>query len=422
MFAAIHIPDIADRGPADLLAIAQSFSPLVEQTASDTVVIPIEGLRRLLGPPHQIASEIARLSSERDLIGNIGIAANPDTAILAARNLAGVTIIARGDEAKYLGQFRIDTLPIAPETYEVLNRWGIHTLEDFSALPEDGIHERLGAAAVYLQQLARGTANRPLNPVAAGTSYRERFELEYPVELMEPLSFILARLLNELCGRLESHSMATTELRLVLDLERARANERRLQLPFATRDAKSLLKLLQFDLEAHPPEAPVTAVALAVTPVDARVIQTGLFVPQAPEPEKLELMLTKIRAMVGAANVGSPQLLDTHRPDAWRMEQTVSAQSAGVRAAVRRTRLAFRYFTPVLKARVEIDSGMPRRVFAQPVHGNVLHAAGPWRTSGDWWREAWDRDEWDIALNDGGLYRIYLDRPVERWFVEGAYD
>jgi protein ImuB len=156
--------------------------------------------------------------------------------------------------------------------------------------------------------------------------------------------------------------------------------------------------------------------------VDARVIQTGLFVPQAPEPEKLELMLTKIRAMVGAANVGSPQLLDTHRPDAWRMEQTVSAQSAGVRAAVRRTRLAFRYFTPVLKARVEIDSGMPRRVFAQPVHGNVLHAAGPWRTSGDWWREAWDRDEWDIALNDGGLYRIYLDRPVERWFVEGAYD
>ena len=422
MFAAIHIPNISEHGQEDLLAVARTFSPLIEITARDTVVIPVAGLRKLIGPPHQIASEIARRASERHLIGNIGIASNPDTALLAARNLGGVTLIPKGDEAKYIGAFRIETLPIEPETFEVLDRWGVRTLEDLSVLPDDGIHERLGAAAVYLLQLARGTADRPLRPILDGTSYEERFELEYPVELLEPLLFILSRLVNELCARLNQHSMATTEIRLKLELERAEPNERKLQLPFATRDAKSLLKLLQFDLEAHPPSDPIMAVTLALEPVDPRVVQHGLFVRPAPEPEKLELTLTKIRGMVGVNNAGSPELLDTWRPGAWRMGPVVAGKQGAITNA-RSPRIAFRHFTPVLKARVELKAEKPARIFAERVYGNVLEAAGPWRTSGDWWRETiWDRDEWDVGLNDGGVYRIYLDRPVHQWFVEGAYD
>jgi protein ImuB len=422
MFAAIHVPKPGEQGAADLLEVARTFSPLVEQTDGNTVVLPVAGLRRLIGSPHQIASEISRRAAERHITGNIGIAVNPDTAILAARNLPGVTIIPKGGESKYIGAFRIETLPIDVETCEVLDRWGVRTLEDFSALPDDGIHERLGPAAVYLLQLARGTTDRPLRPILSGTSYEERFELEYPVELLEPLLFILGRLVNELCGRLDRHSMSTTELRLRLELERAEPNDRTLQLPFATRDAKALLKLLQFDLEAHPPSAPIVAVNLAVSPVDPRVVQNGLFVPAAPEPEKLELTLTKIRGMVGIANAGAPELLDTHRPNAWRMRPP-DLSAAQLRPGTGSIRLAFRYFTPVLKARVELKQERPARIFAERVYGNVLEAAGPWRTSGDWWRDtAWDRDEWDIGLNDGGVYRIYLDRPVRQWFVEGSYD
>jgi protein ImuB len=50
----------------------------------------------------------------------------------------------------------------------------------------------------------------------------------------------------------------------------------------------------------------------------------------------------------------------------------------------------------------------------------VLNAAGPWRSSGDWWTTTiWNRDEWDIALSNGSLYRIYSD---PHWFIEGSYD
>jgi protein ImuB len=422
MYAAIHIPNAGPHTSADLVEVARSFSPLVEITAPETVVLPVAPLRRLIGPPHQIASEIARRASEFGLTGNIGIAQNPDTAILAARNLHGVTIIPRGAESKYIGEFRIETLPIEPETYEILTRWGVRTLEDFSVLPDNGVTERLGPAASYLQQLARGAVHRPLKPAPLGISYEDRFELEHELSLLEPLLFILSRLVNELVARLTSQSMATTELRLTLDLANRESHRRTLKLPFPTRDARMMVKLMQLDLDAHPPGAPVLAVTLAVEPVEPRIVQHGLYVPPAPEPEKLELTMTKIRSMVGDANAGSPRLLDTHRPGAWEMIP-VQPVAGGENRASRSARLAFRYFSPVLEARVEIRSDRPARIFAPGVYGTVLEAAGPWRTSGGWWTaDPWDRDDWDIGLNNGGLYRIYLKRPVEAWFVEGAYD
>jgi hypothetical protein len=53
----------------------------------------------------------------------------------------------------------------------------------------------------------------------------------------------------------------------------------------------------------------------------------------------------------------------------------------------------------------------------------VVAAAGPWRTEGDWWLAgAWARDEWDVALNDGGVYRLCRDASGARWYLDGSYD
>jgi protein ImuB len=423
MYACVHIPGATAETSAALLEVAKTFSPLVEVDGAGTVVVPVGALRRLIGGPHEIASEIARRAHERGLDGHIGIAANPDTAILAARNRPGVTVIARGEEARYVGEFRLDTLPLDGDAYDVMNRWGIRTLDEFGALPETGIAERFGATGVYLQKLARGGADRPLRTVYDAAVFCERFELDHGLRLLEPLLFVLARLLNELCAKLTAHGFATADVRLALEIEGGGEVTRGVRMPYPSRDAKAMLKLLQLDLEAHPPGAPVTAVAIEVVPVEPRTVQGGLFVPLAPEPEKLELTLAKIRAMVGERNVGSPELQNTHRPGGW----VISGQwrpSGEWRVTSGESRLAFRYFSPGLKARVELREGMPKRVDAERgIYGLVMQAAGPWRTSGDWWRlDPGDRDEWDIGLNNGAVYRICLERPAERWVVEGAYD
>jgi protein ImuB len=151
------------------------------------------------------------------------------------------------------------------------------------------------------------------------------------------------------------------------------------------------------------------------------VVQHGLFLPPAPEPQKLELTLARIAKLVGERNVGCAELLDTHRPGAFRMQRFLFA--AGVREKKAAGRLALRVYRPALRASVQASGGHPARVAADGVRGKVLALAGPWRTSGDWWREdAWSRDEWDLALSDGALYRVYRDRRDGEWYVEGSYD
>jgi protein ImuB len=74
-------------------------------------------------------------------------------------------------------------------------------------------------------------------------------------------------------------------------------------------------------------------------------------------------------------------------------------------------------------AQVIVVNGRPVRVTSPLVNGRVVMAKGPWRTSGDWWTpEAWNRDEWDVAVESGALYRLFLEIDSGRWFVEGSYD
>jgi len=201
------------------------------------------------------------------------------------------------------------------------------------------------------------------------------------------------------------------------------------------------MQLLLLDTEMHPPSAGVTAVSISCEPVKPRVLQNGLFVPLAPAPDKLELTLARLAKLVGEQNIGSPALLDTHRPDAFSMKRFTLQSNSDVRKPRRKSNwqsaignrqsvLGFRMFRPPLRAIVQADHGWPTQISAwskhRSVYGNVVSLAGPWRTMGDWWRDdRWARDEWDVTLERSGqqaVYRIYRELKTDVWFVEGNYD
>jgi protein ImuB len=438
MFACLH-------GTGNLAAVAGDFSPLVEMTAPDTVAFDVAGLDRLFGAAQTLAAAIARRAAETGVRASVALAANPDAAICAARGFPGVSIVPQGDEAKFLERLPVALLRPSDSLRETLERWGIHRFRELAALPPLGIAERLGAEGLQLRELARGEAERKLVPTEEAARFEDEIELEYPVELLEPLEFLLARLLNGLTTRLATRGLATDELRLRLHLETRAVHERTLRLPVASVDRQSFLKLLRLDLAAHPPAAPIERIQLGVNPVKPQTAQGGLFVPAAPEPVKLELTLARIQAIVGEGRAGCPELLDTHRPDAFRLKKTggLTTLSQGAALAPRgqcclspapycaawtvpsvpRTAplLAFRMYRPPRLASVTLASGQPSFLAADGIRGLILERAGPWRTSGDWWTgDAWARDEWDIALSDGALYRIYCE--LRGWFVEGSYD
>lgn len=412
MFACLH-------GSGALTALALEFSPTVEESGPGTVTLDVSGLDRLFGLPQDVAAAIARRAAEISVKTSIALAANPDAAICAARGFAGISIIPYGDEAKFLGSLPLSLLAPSEELCETLERWGIRYFQDLAALPPLGIAERLGPEGLRLRELARGEAERKLQPIEEPLRFADGIELDYPVELLEPLAFVLARLLNGLATRLATRALATNELRLRLDLENRATNERTLRLPVPTLDTKALLKLLQLDLAAHPPQAPVEKVWMEVMPVKPQAAQSGLFVPVAPEPVKLEITLARIQAIVGEGRVGAAELVDTHRPGAFRMRDFGEAQESGT--PPRRASMALRMYRPPRPARVTLVSSRPGFIAAQGIHGKVVELAGPWRSSGDWWTtEPWSSDEWDIALSDGGLYRLCCN--PRGWFVEGSYD
>ncbi len=405
MFACVH----RETASTALPAVAESFAPVFEMSGPGTVVFDIGGLRRLYGSPRDIAEAIAKRAGAG---ANVAVAANVETAILAARNFSGVTVI-HGNDAEALAPLGIETLPLTPEMWETLDSWGIRTLADFANLPPLGIAARLGPEGVQLQDLARGAMERPLRLHQLSVPYRDRIELEHPVELLEPLLFLIARILNDLCARLESQALAASEISVRLDLENKTEHVRTLRLPLPTRDSRSILKLLQLDLEAHPPVAPMLAVSLALEAVQPRRVQRDIFLPPTPEPDKLELTLARIRAFAGEENVGVPELLDTHRPrpfqlavrppvaghEAGRSGRSWSGALQGGVSAAHETassaaapraelKIATRYFRPPIAASVRCDGPRPLRVDALDIHGNVVTAAGPWRTCGDWWTTA----------------------------------
>jgi protein ImuB len=398
------------------------------------------------------------------------------------------------------------------EILETLERWGVRNLRALAALPEVALAERLGQEGLRLQKLARGEIRRPLVVAEPPLRFEEAAELEYPVDGLEPLAFLLNRMLEQLCARLAARALATNELKLRLELEASTEDRvigrsgdrvienpaqitgspdhqmtRCLRLPVPMLDAKVFLKLLQLDLQAHPPQAPATKVWLRAEPAEPRRAQNGLFVPEAPEAEKLELTITRIKKVVGTsrqaavasrqenqestienrqcsseARVGSPEMVDTHRPDAFRMkpfavgegvrgtgklrpiecssgeapEPTATRHNAegtalgGERAPSSNSSItALRVFRPALAAVVTVREGKPAQVASAErptMRGEVVWCAGPWRSSGEWWTEqAWRREEWDVAVrNEEGvaLYRVYRDEIKGKWWVEGSYD
>ena len=415
MFACLH-------GHGDLTALAFEFSPAVERTAETTVTFDVSGLERLFGLPQDIGQAIGRRAAELRIQASLALAMNPDAAVCAARGFSGISIVPQGDEAKFLARLPLAVLSPSAELLETLERWGIRRFEDLAALPPLGIAERLGPEGLKLRELARGEAERKLVPLEDPLRFEDAIDLEYPVELLEPLAFLLARLINGLTTRLAARGLATDELRLHLRLQNLSIHERVLRLPVPSLDPKALLKLLELELDAHPPAAPVVRVWMGMNPARPRAAQAGLYVPAAPEPVRLELTLARIRALVGQERVGYAELLDTHRPDAFRREKQPRAAVRGSGPSRgREGALAFRMFRPARPARVELSSGQPGFVAAAGIRGRVLEYAGPWRSSGDWWTaDAWQRDEWDIALSNGALYRLFCS--PRGWFVEGEYD
>src|SRR6266702_2889662 len=301
-------------------------------------------------------------------------------------------------------------------------RWGLRTIGDLARLPAAGLAERLGPEGPRLLRLARGEDDGLFIPTAAPVAFEMTLELDWPVDGLEPLSFLLARVLEPLCAGLVARGRRAATLTVDLGLVDGSTHRRALRPAAPSGEPRTWRTLVLLDLEVHPPRDAVQAITVRAEPTPARAVQFSLLDPAQPSPERLAETMARLHSWTAGGRGGAAALLDTHRPGAFAVGTFAPGPVTPRAAAPGSPRVALRAFRPPRPARGAVRDGAPAVVAAAGVRDAVVAHAGPWRASGDWWDVAWSREEWDVALLAGGVYRIFRDRLREAWFVEGELD
>ena len=447
MFASLYRPpspgeDRAAGSAMALVEIAQQFSPRFERHGTACVSMDVAGLERLLGTPAVIAAELRREAAARGVPVHVAVAATRTAAIVLATARPGQTMVPPGEEAARLAPIRLEVLePFGADLIATFKEWGLKTLGELAALPSADLAARLGAAGLACQAAARGEDRHPLVPDQPAERFDASLDLEWPIDGLEPLSFVLTRLLEPLAIRLERRDRAAAalrvELRLIGSIGAAREHHvRQLELPSPLRDVRTLRTLALLDLESHPPAAAFDRVAVAIEPTPGRVLQHTLFTRAHPTPEQLSTLLARLGALMGQERVGAPATVDSHRPGAFALTpfRTDHGDLRPAGAAPARPPAgrepplvsALRRCRQPVPARVAVAAGRPVRVVSDRrgfAGGGIVACAGPWRVSGDWWdADSYGRDEWDVALADGSACRIFQDHQSGGWFIDAVVD
>ena len=440
-----------------LLDAAGLFSPRVEDAGEGLIYLDGDGLERIFpgpAPLRDLGRALIRAAEKEGLPARAGIAGSKLAARIAATLPDSPVVVPPGGEAGFLAPLPLARLAPELDVSGTLSRWGLCSIGDLARLPASEIAARLGRGGEKLHEMARGLDPEPLVPRMPPPVFSEGMELEWPLATIEPFLAMAGAALDRLLPRLAAEGLGCARLESTLHLEPEGHDVRSIPLPAPTRDPKTLLRLLQIDLERTPPGAPVVGFALTRPPDRPRRGQMTLFGPPEMSPDLLATALARLFALLGDGRAGSPRAVDGHLPERCALVPYAPPPPPPVRRPPRNGRglLAIRVLRPPVPLEVLTDGegGAEGRLLsvrslarggaspggdapappplpgvspAPEIAGPVRTASGPWTLEEGWWSDhPASRAYWDVELASGGLYRLYRDATSGDWFADGIYD
>jgi protein ImuB len=414
---------------AALLESLSHFSPCIEETFAENsceFILDITGTERLFGPPATLAQRLRAAILSAGFRASVAVSHNFDTARIKAEYTRGITVIPVDKEAASLATVPIDALRLDGPHYETFVLWGINTLGELAEMPEEELISRLGQQAKFWLQLARGIAEHTPQPIEARFELKEHIEFETHVEQLDSLLFIGANMINNLVSRASERALSLATITIQMSLEKQLTYQRMIRPAIPSSDRKFLLKLLQLEIAAHPPQAAISSLTLAAEAGQQGKVQLGLFAPQTPEPSRLDVTLARLKALVGDDNVGSAVLNDTHRSGSFGMEKFSITSHPSLRLDTT-VRISLRRIRPPRPLRVLFHLRKPTSFLDKADRYDVQTAYGPWHSSGCWWSvDKWDLDEWDViatnSLGETMRCLIVHDNLNNKWLLDALYD
>ncbi|NYF53975.1 DNA polymerase Y family protein [Tunturiibacter gelidoferens] len=419
-----------------LFEVVKRFSPRVQIIASPVngyangkqmaavLLVDQSGTETLFGDARSYAESIWKALQALEFASNVAVAPNAEASLLLARSYTGVTRVDAKDVQAKLAPLPLSMLTVEAPTLATLGRWGIRNLGELAALPETALISRIGQQGKRLQRLAVGSEDHLLVPQEPSFVLSEHVELDGPLESLESLLFIISPMLETLLRQAVNHAYALRNVTITLHLEKAAPHRLEVRPAVPVQNKDLLLKLLNLKLQADPPQAGILGVALSAEPAIPQVAQRGLFQSQFPEPDKLDLLIARLSAIVGEDNVGSPVLSNSFCDDEFVMAplQPSAVKSTLVPQAT--TRAALRRFRPAQPAKVVYRDAVPFILHWRGERLELRSAIGPWQSSGYWWDgRRWEVDEWDAVVSQPPQSLRLLHEPESgSWYVGGQYD
>lgn len=413
-----------------LLETALCWVPGIEETEEGWLTLDLstqvesereESARRLRGACYTRGIELV-----------IGLGETPSLAriaALAARQLGESAWSLRPEER--LDQ--LDGLPLAvgevgDELRERLTLWGIESLGAFARLSREAVAARLGDEGVELWLRLAGQIRRPLRFAKLEELFEEHHEFEYEVREREPLLFVVHRFLEQLIERVGRTGRAATAVHLLLRFADGSCHARRLALPEPVLDHEILFHLVGGHIEGLEVKAAIEVLRLRFEPSDPVASQRTLFGAGLKNRFQFEETMKRLRQIVGSEKVGSPRLVDSHRPGAFSLVPLPTEIGEGrldgniPTAGPPITGMVLRRFRGGVRTGVQMIEGRPFRIDSRPASGLVVGWSGPWHHEGEWWHRGreWSRIEWDVEIRGEGVFRLV--HAAGEWILEGRYE
>ena len=404
-----------------LFTCARSLSPRVEMTAAGSCTIDLAGAKISDKLYETTGRAILRQLKSMGIRARIGFSLTPQLAYYAARRARPVLEV--WEPRPFLDHLPLDAADLPPALEEILRKWGIQTVGAFVSLGRQEVGRRLGAEGLLFWDRAAGRGRRLLQVADLPEKFEETLELDHEIETLEPLLFILRRFLERLSQQLQVAHKVAEAINLQLTLRDGSSYRRRFEIPHPTVEVETLFGTLDTHLEQIRTEASIVSITLRIKATRRQTHQLGLFETALKNPAQFSASLARLAGVVGPQRLGTPRLQNSYRPDAFRMERLPerAAGRGGTDLVKRWWGLPLRRMRPPLTTQVDLLEGQPIYLSNRHFRDAIARSRGPWRASGEWWEpDRWDRQEWDVELESGGLYRLVCEG--RRWLVEGMYD
>ena len=417
LYACIISADLK-RDKDALLFVVRQFSYSIE-VIGDGILFDVSGLERLVGKPDRIAQRILEELQRQNIAGSIAVAETVDTAVLLARQKNGVEHSVHSPDT--FQQLPLHDLDIEQDTLNVLQELGIKSVRQMLDIPHEELISRYGRKFQDVIDVIEQKGSSMLTPNVKENQVSWAYQLDFPVEDFEQLIFLLNHGLDNLFREVAHHGFSTEHLDISFKLSNRTAKAYEIKTSFPTLDKAFWLKLSNLRISLDPPESEIVSVNVVSYFTKPRPSQRGLYAVSRPEPESQLLTVNKLKKLVGEENVGVPVILDQRLAEAFDLDADKLPQGKErLETHIENSIIAFSYFHPPLRAEVLVRDS--RLVFIKTEHftGHVTDYSGVWKSNSRWWDKSWKTHEWDVEVENNGVYR--LCKVGKEWFLAGEYD